>query len=384
MQVTFVVQNFENFECKLSELQRKAKRHNLFVPALIAHTQEKIVKWLQYAKVVVIEHTVTVEYENLSVDNGKLIALLNHVENIVNVVPNEVLPKEYLKSSPKCDHCQQNRQRNDTFVIQLPDSSYMQVGRNCLALYLGIDVEHCLRMADFCVEIDSLADEDEPKGYSHYTYDLGFTLALTCHILRTEGYCSRKTAMETGKKATSELVFDAYDDSITGNQKIDVSAYNEEVKDVFSYMLSIENSSNEYELNLYNIANNTYVTRLTMGYAVSAVNAYNRHVAKQAEQQKKSLTDVGQFRKVGDKFTPKNLLTATVIRLSAPIETSYGYNTSVKQWYTMQNDAGYIFTWFTDAYKMETGQVVSLTGCISEYTTYNQVSQTVLKNCRIK
>jgi hypothetical protein len=385
MQATFTVENLEHFTSKLTDLQRKAKRHNLFVPAIVSQESKQVKIHIGNASVNITEYTIVLEFENLVVDKAQLIARINHVENIVNVVPGQTLPKEYLHSIPKCDHCQQNRQRNDTFVVQLSNGNYMQIGRNCLGLYLEIDIENALHIADMVTEISELDDYDYSiGGYSSYNYDLDFTLALTCYALRNAGYKSRAQAREDFSQSTSDIVMDLYFDCMKGIINLDLSEYTPTVKAVKEYMLTLFDSNQEYELNLYNIAVNNYVTRLTMGYTVSAVNAYNGFIAKQIKIASKHKTDVGFYGKLDDKFTPKNPLVAKVIRLGTEKSFESAYGVVVKRWYTLQNDAGYVFTWYSETGKMQLDQDVIMTGKIVDYSVYDGISQTVLKNCRIK
>src|SRR3954470_6769761 len=43
------------------------------------------------------------------------------------------LPPEWRTAKPTCDHCNTQRSRKDTFIIQTPEGEIKRVGRNCLA-----------------------------------------------------------------------------------------------------------------------------------------------------------------------------------------------------------------------------------------------------------
>src|ERR1700687_229679 len=72
-------------------------------------------------------------------EDGKLIG------NILRMVPgfNGTLPEHFRQATNHCDHCNTDRKRLETFVIANADG-YKQVGRNCLANYLGLTNPHML------------------------------------------------------------------------------------------------------------------------------------------------------------------------------------------------------------------------------------------------
>ena len=69
-----------------------------------------------------------------------LLAVVNHEEGmpIVKCVPGFELPEGQRDRGALCDHCGTARSRKDTFVLRADDGRVVQVGRNCLADFLGV------------------------------------------------------------------------------------------------------------------------------------------------------------------------------------------------------------------------------------------------------
>ena len=150
-------------ETRLPELVRRLnlvgkQSKKLGVPP-IAHlltgrVEHRVVKRTRDALGRVIVHSVRfVEVEILGevprLPGGwRLVAIINHEEGmpIVKRVPGvDGAFVHYVgigllerNRGPLCDHCKTKRTRSDTFVLQAEDGRVVQVGRKCLADFLGI------------------------------------------------------------------------------------------------------------------------------------------------------------------------------------------------------------------------------------------------------
>ena len=70
-------------------------------------------------------------------------------ENLVRCVPGKTVPESYRKTDTHCDHCKTVRYRKEVFVLNHDDGRWAQVGRSCIADFLGhVSVENiCGRAA---------------------------------------------------------------------------------------------------------------------------------------------------------------------------------------------------------------------------------------------
>jgi hypothetical protein len=180
------------------------------------------------------KYTVKVEGEPPHIDGYEFVARLEHTSegnfiytNPKSSVPN--LPAEFKSLNQRCDICQTNRDRNDTFVIRMekedlkrfPDKKagdLLVVGRNCLARFMpGISIAGLI---SYTKMIDNLQDDiaaasemenDDSGGgggggkyYEHPETLLKFLVAAYLH---TGFYMSKKQAnanAEMGNEGNSQ------------------------------------------------------------------------------------------------------------------------------------------------------------------------------------
>ena len=86
-------------------------------------------------------------------------------ENMVRCVPGQTVPESYRTTDTHCDHCKSIRFRKEVFILRHDDGHFAQVGRSCIADFLGnVSVEHILGRAewDFALntELKEAGDED--------------------------------------------------------------------------------------------------------------------------------------------------------------------------------------------------------------------------------
>lgn len=382
MQAQFKVIDNEKFLNKLNKIANKARKYGYFVPKIVNSQELTNQTVIVNDRKFVVNYTVyTIDYEIFSAGDCSLIAKFDHVENIIKTAPNQILPEQYLHPSNNCDHCHINRQRNDTYLIQLSNGEYKQIGGNCLADYFNIDANVILSWCDLSFTLEKeLTEEIEPKEFTNngrYMFDLTETLKVTCYIIEKYGYISTKNATEKNQTSTKNRVLDYFLDKDSNWSILD--KYTTQAKDIKEYMLTLGEEKNEYLLNLYNLAVNDNCSFYSLGYAVSAIVAYNRHIEKISQKDTTQQISKGYYGKIGEKFTQQNLLTVVVKSVSKDIFTAYG----VKCFYTLESN-GYIFKWYTDSNKLKLNHTYTLTGTIKGYSEFNGEKSTELTNCRIK
>src|SRR4029079_3769579 len=117
-----------------------------------------------------------------------------------------------------CDHCAPFRRRTETFVVRadgtdpaVPAGTYKQVGRNCLAAFLGGQSPAALIAQLAWERLVASAGEDEEGGWgggsSQRVFQPEVFLAQTAACIRLQGWVSRGQARaEEGRQATANFV----------------------------------------------------------------------------------------------------------------------------------------------------------------------------------
>jgi len=151
-----------------------------------------------------------------------LLAVIDHREElpIVNTVPGiPVSPVGQRDRGPICDHCNAIRRRSDTFVLLAEDGRLVQVGRQCLADFLGMasnDPTSALMFFMGIGDVLGFDNEDmEPGGFRAYganwRLDIVDVVRISGAVTDVNGFVSRSRSEQVGQEATSSRVMDFID-----------------------------------------------------------------------------------------------------------------------------------------------------------------------------
>lgn len=125
------------------------------------------------------------------------------------------LPVAYRTDGPSCDHCRTARRRNATFVLHhTADDRFVRVGHNCLADFIG-DANASQIVAAAAIEAalaELMIDEWDGEGGGGFgggcraAMPAAF-LACVALVIEKVGWCSRKLARDTDRRATADLAW---------------------------------------------------------------------------------------------------------------------------------------------------------------------------------
>lgn len=251
-----------------------------------------------------------------------LIAVVNHEEGlpIVKNVPGQELPAGQRERGMICDHCQTSRGRKDTFVVRAENGDVRQVGRNCLADFLGVSgysPEALLALIRFlAAPLDGFGDPDaEDFGYEGFargrtTIDVVEVVQVAGAMIDEHGWVSRaRSQASNGEEAATAdgVARFLFPPSRPTEQEL---AERAQIRGRFTEALANEaraaiewaaryEGDNDYLLNLKVIASREVVGFDKLGLAVSMMAAYRREVERLRERERKarSSTFIGEVKK---------------------------------------------------------------------------------------
>lgn len=313
------------------------------------------------------------------------IATLQHEEGgtILRTVPTVELEdgalKAYRNSKPVCDHCKVNRKRNDTFVVRNDSNVIKQVGRNCLADFLGVQSpDHLARMAELLAAAGGMAEEYEGWGSAgEPVEDIGSFLAFAACAIRNEGWLSRTKAREQGSyRATADLAW-AWMHPVPGSKDKNPLPEEQDFKlatDALAWTdehLTNEESDklSDYEHNLRVAVVGGIVTSRLAGITASLITYYERAIGK--EILSKKAIAAGHVGTVGKRET--FLLTLAQV---FSVESQYGV-THIHKFVTAE---GAVVVWKTGSSKLEAGEY-KVKGTVKFHGDYKGTPQTILSRC---
>lgn len=349
--------------------------------------------------------------------NGwRFLATLQHLdgENIVRCLPGETIDASYRTRGSVCDHCRQNRRRNDTYVLRHDDGRTMQVGSSCLQDFLGGDEASMIAAkAEILALAASVASDDgEGFGGSGEGADrlLAKYLTFVSWVVRVEGWKSRTVAREQGGFASADRAWTLMTD---GQERLK-AACEPTAEDIATgegaeawadaiTNEAVQSSSSDYLHNLRAVCRTGQVSFRTAGIAASAVTAFQRFIgSERAKAEKASQPSLdayvgtigekvtfGLAAKVGKKGQP--LKGAPTVLSSLPVmldfvtgyETDFGYTTVLK----FKTPEGATLVWKASGDagvgRDDVGKQYTLSGTIKAHTDYKGTKQTLMTRCTV-
>lgn len=412
-------------ECNLHKLKRELKRldkraSKLGLPGLLSYSfGESFSKEIErsatgdfgisaYTYRVVIVYTpvtITVSGDILLPGGWHLVASLDHRSAdtpIIKGVPGEEIPHLYRTRKSICEHCSTNRVRNDTFVIRNSEGEYKQVGRTCIADYLGS--KDALAIAQYYVAIaDKFFSGDElDEDYMSFRrvdehWKLDDCLAFVSAIIRADGWVPRSSynGAPTADIAWEWLsrnfepytVKGRYGHSETITPPTVESSDKERAAESLKWLANYE-SPTDYIYNCQAISTAGYATKRTIGIAASIISSYARATERELKRKQRE-SERGPSEHFGE---PKRRERGVVVDVTgaSPYESQYGSGMRVSM-VTVVDDTpdtpASDLVWFGTgeaAHKLEAGRryVVDLT--VKKHDEFRGRKQTIVNRVAIK
>lgn len=301
---------------------------------------------------------------------------------LIHSVPGAELGDRSQFDACRCDVCHTNRQRNDTFVVENEQTGErLQVGRNCLAQFMGI-VPAGLWMLTWDDLSSSLPDEEaESYGQSARIARLPLLTVLqaTVAICLESGWVSRAKAEAEQKLATSSLVMNMF--APLGREE---QAWAKERWEVArsEYAVSLANQIREtalaaggegdYMSNLRALLRSETVEARNLALIVSAYAVWQRE--QEVAVARRTITGSQWLGSVGAKIE----VTGKVASLRH-IEGQYGVTTLL-----VVESGTNVVKWFASGVKeFEIGAAIRLAGTVKAHDEYKDRKETVLTRCKV-
>lgn len=300
---------------------------------------------------------------------------------IVQCVPGVVdLPERYRAHDGSCDHCHKRRRRLDTFVLQHDDGTWKCVGRNCVADFLG----HNINFLAYFKTLDACAVDPDGDGHgrvepSEYTIDAVKVIAL---LIRRDGFLSRAAAQIGNRTPTSSDVATVLSPPVgPGEAAAAARAFSREAwaaikadanadqfaRDVVAFWRDY-NVRSDFDHNCRALLSADFLLYKHLGIACAAVNGYFRHLGQQSERARiaKASANSQYVGEVGARIE----LTLTVIKVFS-FDTDFGRCHINK----FIDGAGNVFVWKSST-RCREGDVEIGKATIKAHKEYGGVKET--------
>ncbi len=251
----------------------------------------------------------------LEFEGHRFLGVIDHSlsEAIVRMVPNaehEINHFDHINTQ-QCDHCQLNRRRNNTYLIQNTETmQYMQVGSSCLKEIFTTDPAVIMKSVSQMVAVrDNVINYDYDQKINEALHiDTKYYLQAVAEVLLTKPFVRTTDEWST---PTRDEAFLAYGNAVSQQAKDDA-------EQALAWAKSVDASKSDYLRTLYIIANSEYITGKHLGYAASIISSW-----------KKAMTVVPKATTLGDFATMIALFETASSRIKYPKVTVTKGDTTV-------------------------------------------------------
>ena len=365
-----------NFQYAIDKLNRRAKR--LKCTPL---TYEIIKEYnVEDKDGMFADHYYTVEISGQppQVKGYKFVGKVEHIKDGVNIVYNfqdGLDLNKYRKTKSYCDHCKTRRYRKNTYIFQnTKTGKTVQIGSTCVKDFFGHSIPELTVYGEVLKTLDDL-DSDYDMGSSAGRYinlDM-FMLYATNEILQY-GFISKTKAKEEFPpiSSTADIVLNIMYDNV----KVEISDKAKALKDkvmAWGKSLSDRKDLNDYMYNLSVIFQLDYIDFQHIGFAASAVTAYQKE--KDQLKPKQAKKESQYFGTVGKREDFE--LTYKFVHAWSG---HYGYTFL----YKFEDKDGNVAIWkSSNDIDFDIDEKVTLKGTVKEHSDYDGIKQTVLTRCKV-
>lgn len=395
----FPAYNLETLQEEVNRMNRRAAKLGV-EPVVIRLVREFEIEKTTYRNGLEIKSTqkrveVEVLGETPKFEGWSLVAAIERQENgenLLRAVPGKTVPEAYRTTDSHCDHCQSDRRRKEVFILAHEDGRFAQVGRQCIADFLGHgSVDNMVAKATWTFDIDKLCgeadDENFRTGGGEWRRDITEFLAATCIVIRRLGWVSNKMAREQSNDSqatwsTSNIAWRILTDNSKFMREFVVEKQlRSEERDYELAAAALEwarsqptTGVEDYLYNLGVACRQNNVNWKSIGIVASAVSAYLRHLDRIEElniQRKKNL----ERKHVGVIGERQGFANVEIKRLRY-FDGDFGVRTMVQ----FETEEGNVLVWWASKeLKWKEGDKLDITGTVDKHDKYNECPQTLLK-----
>lgn len=386
----------DSLETKLATIRRKCAKYGCeFSYSRIGETFKKVdIQDEEGMRTAVTIKAIEVEVSGTAIaESGwELAGKIEHLEtgNVIHSFSDVVIPDRYRSASPRCEHCNSDRHRKETYVLyHAENNSWKQVGSSCLKDFTGyVSAEMAAAIASVYTLFERVAEDRIYIASSPKYFDIESVMCYAIECVKHWGYHKS----EEGHAATRNQVIDLMHKHIKFPASIGAVTFDpmsttnlQTFKDIRSRLLALD-ANDDYTNNLQVFLKAERIPENGLGILVSAVPYYNHLIAREAEQRKTSNSKF--MGNIGQRLT----VDIATVKLLNIYDGYYG-NT----WrYQIIDAQGNVFMWdasnsIWDTFRVKdslNGDVVEglplqLVGTVKKHDEFRGIKQTWLTRCRV-
>ncbi len=367
---------------RLASLIKKANRYNVDFSYTVSEEHPATVRVHAYDEVnhvqyVKASYTVAavdfdIKCDGLICQNGwTVVAKLEHGDKGNIVTPfTEKVEESWYNLPAYCDHCQTNRFRSVTFLVE-KNGEIKQVGHSCLKEYTGIAPELAVMFAEVRDIFPESFDYNDGEFNGCYTpmYDVEQILAYAVDAINSKGYCKS----DSNNSSKIQVI-----EKLDKNEEATIGAKDKAHK-IVEWLKAGTFDAISIERNCKVLAESGYAKKSHFGRLVYMPVAYDKYIERKAAEANKEAAKAVEMKSnyvgnAGDKV----VINVTDGKLVTSWENQFGCT----YLYKMIDENGNVYVWFASSSQdIKVGSTVK--GTIKNHSERDGVKQTVVTRCRV-
>ena len=306
-------------------------------------------------------HTMQVE-GIVAFEGWNFIARIDHLQsgNVIKTISDIEIPNKYWHTEGYCDHCNTNRPRKTTYLVE-KDGKFYQLGKDCVALYTnGLDIQDVCWISDFISSLDEEEEEyieDKVNLNSITYYEVKEVLCYAISVIDRYGYVKKKDSDgNLNPNSTFNKVLRAISD-----RKEDASMFVSEAEGIIDWVRNSTSTGN-YINNLKVLIEEEYITEDNIPLLVSLIPTYRKETT--------IIPNNDYIGNVGDKLDIEVKDASLIFSSNTMYGTLYTYKAL--------DEEGHTLITRTSRYIADIDEYSRWVGVIKEHTEFKGVKQTVM------
>jgi hypothetical protein len=279
-----------------------------------------------------------------------------------------------------CDHCRSGRRRNDTYLVgNAGTGERRQVGSSCIRDFLGHPVA-AAAIDLFGDELDEIERSARACGWD--SAPARDVLERAAALVRQQGgWFSRDRAHETGRPATADLLRAALFPVTSGDHAVSRTSVPDDDDKAeaakAAAWIAAQDAGTAYLDSVQRLAAADWVSSRNVALLGSALAAYHRALAREAEQQARA-----RSRWFGSPGRREEF-TLTVAGITWLPDT-YSYHGGSKPLYLLRDPHGNIAKWFASRDQgWRDGDTIRVRATVKAHGEWHGVRETQLTRCSL-
>jgi hypothetical protein len=337
-----------------------------------------------------VEHAVALVGVNPKLSGWSLVAAIDFLgegrNNIVREAPGEVAPEVYRTTDTRCEHCDSTRKRNNIFVLRHEDGTFKQVGRNCIADFLGRDAERLLQWAQYVNEaVEATEDDEKLAGGSSTRYtNIKQFLAHVSMAIRTSGWVPRSAESWERPSTSSVAMATLYPfgrRNVPAPEQKDFDLADATL-DYIRTVLVAKTNLTSYDSNLVALAAGEFFETKYAGMVASMIRARDKHFENLLRHQEieksrqREKADSDYVAAVGDRIKVRVTVLAKILR-----DSDWGVSANI----IMVDAEGNKIVWYASGERedIERGGEYTLAATVKKHDLYKEVKTTYITRAKV-